>query len=346
MPTTSFDTFFACTIIVAAALIATAFIGSTMQARINSTPDINKDSYLKAIAQHIITNPGTPLNWGTSNGVPEDFGLATSPSTIPYELDLDKISRLNNQNNSLSYAEISNAAKLNNIALGITVSQILSINIEQSDNHTIGNQVSYTFTISTNIGSKPTSASLHCYVAANSYLSDITNNTSNTGVGHITVQLPNAATGNALLIVFARTSFDDRITSYAIYNFAYSAQESTPSSAVLALSPLNYTLSIIPNSPDVTIQKGYIFSYTYQENITSASSTECPIPKIIDKSPLVMVICGLNGTTYFQEWTSYPQIPLRAGSDFDGSEKNVFGYIVTIKETLYKLDISFGDVIY
>ena len=65
MPTSSFDTFFACTIIVAAALIGTAFLGSTMQTRIASTQDINKDSYLKAIADHIVTNPGSPVDWGT-----------------------------------------------------------------------------------------------------------------------------------------------------------------------------------------------------------------------------------------------------------------------------------------
>ena len=227
MPSTSFDTFFACTIIVAVALIATAFLCSTMQVSINSTQDINKESYLKAIADRIITNPGTPLNWGSSSGVPADFGLAASPSTIPYELDIDKISRLNDLNNySLSYFAMANAAKLNNIALGITVSQVMSINIEQSSNSTIGSEESFTFAISTSIDSEPTSASLHCYVVANNYLSDITNSTSNIGVGYVTVEIPSAATDNAMLIVFARASFDDRITSYAIYNFLNSTQES------------------------------------------------------------------------------------------------------------------------
>jgi hypothetical protein len=345
LPTTSFDTFFACTILVAAALIATAFLGSTMQTRINNTQDINKESYLKAIAQHIITSPGTPNDWGTSNIVPEDFGLAASPSTIPYELDMDKISRLNHQNNySLTYPNIVNSAKLTGLALGIKVSQLLSVNIEQTENHTIGNQVSFTFAISTSIDSKPTSASLHCYIVANNYLSDLTDATSN-GVGDVTVQIPSAETENALLVVFVRSSFDDRITSYAIYNFADSTQESTPSNAVLALSPTNYTLNFTQNMPDVTVQKGYLFSYTYQSIVTSISNTECQIPKIVDKSPFVMVICGVNGAAYFQEWTSYPQIPLSAGSNFEGSEQNVFSYIVTIKDTLYKLDLSFGDVV-
>ena len=111
---------------VAAALIATAFLGSTMQTRIADTQDINKDSYLKAIADRIITNPGTPTNWGTKV-LPVDFGLAVNSSDSPYELDIDKISRLNNHNNySLSYLDLSNATKLNNIALGIRVSQLIT----------------------------------------------------------------------------------------------------------------------------------------------------------------------------------------------------------------------------
>ena len=137
MPSTSIDTFFACTIIVTVALIATAFLCSTMQTSINGTQNINKDSYLQAIADDIITTPGTPVNWGTSSSVPVDFGLAASSSTTPYELDMDKITRLNSLNNySLSYFDMENAAKLNNIALGITVSQVMSINIEQTSNST------------------------------------------------------------------------------------------------------------------------------------------------------------------------------------------------------------------
>jgi hypothetical protein len=347
MPSTSIDTFFACTIIVAAALISTAFLSSTMQTTINSTKDINKESYLKAIADHIITNPGTPTNWGISSSVPADFGLAASPYTTPYELDIDKITRLNNLNNySLSFPDMANAAKLNNIALGFTVSQVMSINIEQLSNSIVGNDVSFTFAILTSIDSEPTSASLNCYVVANNYLSDITNSTSGIGVGSVTIQIPSTSTGNAMLLVFARASFDDRITSYAIYNFLNSTQESAPSNNILTLTPLNYTLSFTTNSTDLTIQNGYVFSYTYQQNLISMQgTTQYPIPMIIDKSPFVIVLCGFNNGTYFQEWTSYPQIPLKAGSNFENSEQNVFSYLVTINNVFYKVGVSFGDVI-
>jgi hypothetical protein len=320
-----------------------------MQTSINSTQDINKDSYLQAIADHIITNPGAPVNWGTTSSVPVDFGLAAASSTIPYELDIDKITRLNNLNSyALSNFSMENAAKLNNIALGITVSQVMSININQTSTSTTAPNTSFTFTILTSIDSEPTSASLNCYVvAANNSPSDVTSSTSGIfGVGSVTVQIPSSAIDDAMLIVFARASFDDRITSYAIYNFLNSTQESAPSNDILTLTPLNYTLSFTTNSTDLTIQNGYIFSYTYQENLTAVQgTTQYLIPTIIDNSPFVIVLCGFNGSAYFQEWTSYPQVPLKAGSSFEDSEQNVFSYLVTINGVLYKVDVSFGDVI-
>ncbi len=346
MPSTSIDTFFACTIIVAVALISTAYLTSTMQTTINNTKDINKNSYLQAIADHIITNPGAPANWGATSGIPSDFGLAAASSASPYELDIDKISRLNSLNNySLSYFNMANAAKLNAIALGIKVSQVMSINIEQSSYSAMGIDESFTFAILTSIDSEPTSASLSCYVVANNYLINVTNATSNVGVGYVTVQIPSTDGSNAILIVFARASFDNRITSYALYNFQNSTLESAPSNDILTLTPLNYTLSLTTNSSDLTIQNSYIFSYAYQQNLASLQgTTQYAIPKIIDKSPYVIVLCGFNNGVYFQEWTSYPQVPLAAGSTFEGSEQNVFSYTVTINNALYKVDLSFGDV--
>jgi hypothetical protein len=100
-----------------------------------------------------------------------------------------------------------------------------------------------------------------------------------------------------------------------------------------------------PNFPSITIEHGYAFSYAYQSNLTSITTTTYAIPVFVDKSPTALVISGVNGTTSFVEWTAYPDIPLDFGSNFENSEENVFIYIVTVKETLYKLTLSFGDVI-
>jgi hypothetical protein len=100
-----------------------------------------------------------------------------------------------------------------------------------------------------------------------------------------------------------------------------------------------------PNFPDITIEHGYAFSYAYHSNLTSIATTTYAIPTFVNKSPTVLAISGINGTTSFVEWTAYPDIPLDFGSNFENAEENVFVYIVTVKETLYKLTLSFGDVV-
>jgi hypothetical protein len=346
MPSTFIDTFFACTIILAAALIGTAFLCSTMQTQISGTQDINKESYLKVISDHIVTTSGTPANWGNSLGVPSDFGLAESGATFPYELDPNKITRLNGLNNySLSFLAIANAAQLTNIELGIAVSQIMSINIQQKSNSTVNNETTVNFAILTSINSKPTAASLQCYVLADSYLSNVTSNTSDIGVGYLTVQIPKSATDSAIIIAFARDFCDDRITSYVIYNFADSSKQLAPDNDILVLSPLNSVLGWTKNSSAVIVQGGYLFSCGYEQKLAfTRGSTNCPIPSVIDKSPFVIVVFGQNDGEYFQEWVIYPQVPLTEGSSFNGSEQNVFSYVVAIKGALYRLDISLGDV--
>jgi hypothetical protein len=145
--------------------------------------------------------------------------------------------------------------------------------------------------------------------------------------------------------VFARAAFDERVTAYEAYSFAHLAQEPSPNHTFLGISPLNYTLSVEETSPNVTIEHGYAFSYDYQSNLTAASADTYAIPEFMDKSPTVLVVSGLNDTTPFVEWTAYPNIPLDFGSDFENSEQNVFVYTVIIKGALYKLTLSFGDVI-
>jgi len=346
MPAISIDTFFACSLIVSVALLATASLAGTMQARIDSLQDLNKDDYLSNIAEHIVTSDGTPADWGATGTVPSSFGLSDGDSSYLYELDIDKIGRLNNQNvYALSYFQASQAARLNNIALGISISQMLSITVTLSANSTVGDATAYTFQVTVNQASGPTSAALQCYIMAEDYLSAVSNATTSTGVGYITVEIPNDSYGPALLIVFARASFDDRITAYATYSFAHLSQEPSPNHTFLGLSPLNYTLNVEKKFPDVTIENGYAFSYGYQSNLTSTSTATYAIPEFVDKSPIVLAISGLNGTTSFVEWTAYPDIPLDFGADFANSEKNVFVYTVLVKETLYKLTLSLGDVV-
>lgn len=346
MPTNSIDTFFACSLIVSVALIATASFVGTMQIRINSLQDPNKDDYLRTIAEHIIMNSGTPEDWGSSNStLPEIFGLDNSASPYLYELDIDKITRLNAKNNySLAYFQGSQAARLNDLAFGISISQMLTINTELSANITGDDETTYTFTVTVNQAQGPISVSLHCYVIARDFLTDVYNTTSSAGVGSVTLQIPNSSAGPAILVVLAQASFDERLTAYEIYSFAHLSQEPSPSNTFLELSPLNYTLTVNPKSTNTTIDDSYAFTFAYQTNLTSTSENTYAIPAFLDKSPTVIVLTGTNDTTHFIEWSAYPTIPLDFGANFEDSEKNVFVYTVLVKETLYKLVMGFGDI--
>jgi hypothetical protein len=345
LPASSFDTFFACTIIVAVVLIATAFTATTLHSQISSTEGTNKNIYLKAIADHILTNPGAPANWGTESGLPSDFGIANANSATVYEIDIDKISRLNSQNlYALSYLDIAKTSKLTNIALSVTLNQIMSIKIQETSQSTIGSETYFTFSVSTNINSRPTNADIHFYAVGDGFLRKSTAVGSDSGVVEVTIQVPTDEVDGSLLVAFARASFDDRITCFAIYNFGDSSQESTPQSFSLALSPLDYTLHF--NDTNVEMDKVNVLSYSRNQTITSLQNQQCTIHELVDKSPLVIVAAGTRDSVFFQEWTTYPQIPLQTGANFEGSAQNIFSYLVNVNGVFYRLELGLGDVVY
>jgi hypothetical protein len=327
-----------------AVLIATAFLGVTLQARIAGTDDANKDSYLKALADHIVTYPGSPTSWGTQSAVPVDFGLAKYPSTGVYQLDIDKVSRLNRLNtNAISYFDLLNSEKLNNMSLGISVAQVMTLTVEQLSTHNAGGVTYAELSVAAGINTKPVCAELHCYIVADGYFYNASASIPQSGIYTLTVHVPTDLVENAYIVAFARSSFDERITSYAVYNFATGQQESQPASTGLSLSPQNYRLSF-QQTPEVSVQNVYALTYTYINNVTVFQGSNYAIPKTVDTSPIVLFACGRNGAQYIEEWTSYPQVPLTAGSTFPNSERNVFSYLATVEGVLYRIEISLGDI--
>lgn len=343
MPSTSFDTFFACTIIVMAVLIATAFLGITLQARISSTEDVNKDSYLKSVADGIVTHPGTPVQWGAFQMPPSVLGLATAQSTGTYELDIDKVSRLSSQNiHAISYIDLLSATQLSSISLGISVNQAMDLTIKTSNTYLLESETYAALDVSTRLNSKACSATIHAYVVADNYFANSTISISDSGTATLTVHVPTILVSDAFVMVFARADCDERLTSYAVYSFAQETQQTLPSSNALALSPQDYALDY-NNSAGITLQNVYVLTYSYVSNVTSIGSSSCSIPRLIDPSPYVLVACGDNGV-YVQEWTSYPQVPLSTGSSFTNQERHVFTYLVTVEGVLYQVEISLGDI--
>jgi hypothetical protein len=68
------------------------------------------------------------------------------------------------------------------------------------------------------------------------------------------------------------------------------------------------------------------------------------IPRILDASPIVLIVTGMNQSINFIEWTAYPEVPFETGANFQNSESHAFIGIVTIRDTLYKITLNFGDV--
>lgn len=346
MPAISIDTFFACTLLVSVALLATASFVGAMQSRIIEVQEINEEAFINTIANNLISSYGTPIDWASNkNLVPTTFGFSDTNSLIPYGLDIDLISRLNQKNlYSLSYIQVLKSAQLNDIALGISASQMFSVQISLFSNETFEDLTNYTFKIKTDQESVPISTNLQCYVTLNDIIFETTNTTSQTGIGYVTFQIPNSQKGTALLVVFGRTIFDDRLTCYETYSFAHLSDEPLPNNTFLKASPLNYELSYATEFTDLVIRSSYAFSYTQHFELTLISDSAYSIPHLADKSPIVLVISGSKGNLSFIEWVSYPDIPLEFGSDFRGTEENVFSYIVRIEEVLYRLNLKIGEL--
>jgi hypothetical protein len=296
------------------------------------------------LADHIITSPGTPGNWAISNATPIDFGLAKSSSQGLSELDLNKINRL--KNSSFSTSEFAFSTNLYNTAIGLKVSQILDLNIQQVNNSTSNNFTKFIFTVSTSMNSRPVSTILHAYAKANLFQNDIANYTSASGIGYLSVEIPENDVDNAYLVVFARATIDDRITSYGVYDFKSSTQKFSLDENVLNINgPINNLLTWTLNASTLIVEKAEIFSYGYtQDVLITQGNTYCMLPNLIDPSPQIVILSGLLDGNYFQTWTSNPIIPLEFGSHFDQSEQNIFTYMITIKNNLYKVEISLGDL--
>lgn len=343
MPANSIDTFFACILIVAVMVIAMAATTQLATPYINNMQDLNEEDYLLKIAEHSIVNSGSPENWGQNvSAAPDTFGLATENS-FSYELEVDKVTRLNSQNvYSISYLEMLEALKLEKVALRFVFSQIMDIDITLDSNSTVDDSMLYSFNVSVSRNQAPAVTDLQCYVVANNYLNSTNSITSSNGEGVVEVTIPNSSNGTALLIVFARSPYDSRITAQAVYAFGHLSSDPQENNTFLNLSPLNSTLQVDPNGSEVSLETAYAFSYGYESELTSTSNETYTISDFLDSSPQVLVVSGWNGSDFFVEWTTYPQVPLEMGANFEDAECFSFNFIVTIDDVFYQLNVQCG----
>ncbi|PVX23185.1 MAG: hypothetical protein CW716_12745 [Candidatus Bathyarchaeum sp.] len=343
MPANSIDTFFACSLIVVVVVVSMAATTRVAMPYITGLQDINEEDYMLKIAEHVIVNPGSPEDWGKNVSVtPEVFGLAKDNS-FSYELDADKVSRLNSQNAyALSYFEMMQTLRLEKVALRFVFSQVLDIDVTLDSNTTVDDSTLYSFNVAVSRNQAPVATDLHCYIVANNFSNDTASSTSTNGQGIVEIAIPNSSNGTALLIVFARAPYDQRITAQTVYAFGHLSSEPAPNNTFLNLSPLNSTLEVDSNVSDISLEAAYAFSYGYKSGLTSTSNETYTIPDFLDSSPQVLVVVGWSSSDFFVEWTSYPQIPLEVGANFEDAECFSFNYIVTIDGVFYRLNVQCG----
>jgi hypothetical protein len=346
MPSISIDTFFACTLMVAVVLISTVLSTGILTSHINSLQGLNQEEYFQAISEYILSNPGTPADWGSNAGaIPDTLGVAKTNSLYANEVDLDKVSRLNIQNSyALTYLQTLTAARLKDIALSISISQMIDISISLSSNSTALNSTTYIFRVRTTEDGAPLQTFLHYFAIARNFEYDAFNATSSDGTSYIDAEIPNASAGTVSLVIFARAYQDSRMTAYSVYSFGHLSPDPSPSGTFARLSPLNYTLSTDFNSSETTVQKCYALSYAYSFDIAQTADGKYQIPRILEASPIVLVVSGYSNSIYFTESTSYPQIPFDAGADFKNAESHPYSYIVTVKNIMCRLTMRFGGI--
>ncbi len=310
---------------------------------LNALEDVNEEEYLRKIVEHAIVNAGDPQDWGKNQtGAPESFGLAKENSVI-YDLDLDKVSRLNTQSvYSLTYLEMLQSLRLENVALQFAFSQMVEVSIVLDSNVTVTDSTTYGFNISVNQNQAPKATNLQCYLVANNYFDQTTSSTSNNGQGTVDFEVPNDSNGTALLVVFARSPDDNRLTSQGVYCFGHLSSEPSENNSFLSLSPLNQTLKVDPMVSGVSLESGYGLSYSYETDLTATSNETYALPNFLGSSPQVLIVTGWNSSDYFIEYATYPQVPLQIGPTFEGAECFSFSYVVTINQVFYRLNVKGG----
>jgi hypothetical protein len=317
---------------------------------INGVGNENMAKRYGEIAKYLLLNVGEPKDWGQKSQIPEVFGLAKADSAIPYELDIDKVSRLNGENlYALSYTNIFSILKMSDVSFRIELKPIFEVTINLAATYPSVNETTYHFEISTKKHGVPVQTELRGYVIAKNYF-EAENVYISDGETNINVTLSNAVEGPALLIIFARSLNNSKIVSFGAYAFAHNSSEPDSNGTFLKLSPLNYSLNASYLYSEITLLDAYALTSNYYSNLTqtanNSQSVEYDIPNFVDASPIVLVLTGLNSTSFFAEWVAYPQIPLEIGADFRDSMtlSNVFAYryIVTVNSALYECRVWLG----
>jgi len=349
MPASSIDTILASSIMIILATASMAIAAMTLYPRFNELSHRNDVERYQQLAKYILLNTGTPTEWGSMQEVvPSSFGLATVNSSYSYQLDVDKVSRLNDNNAySITYLQLLESFGVRDVALRIEVDMLFDLSTSLVSTLNGENEATYNFELSTDKSGLPVSAQLSCYVVSKNYVDHEFSSTSSSGNGSVSITIPNSENGTALLVSFAKA--ESRMVAFDVYLFNHNSSAPEANGTFMTLSPLNYALNVSFLYPTEEVLMAHAFTYGYNSELTQISgdnqTAEYSFPHLLDPSPMILVLTGSNESSIFAEWVAYPQLPLTMGSDLKdlGAASKIvsFTYIVTVNSALYKCTIKF-----
>jgi hypothetical protein len=332
-------------------LSAMASTSKLLYPYINNAADDNIAKRYGEISKYLILNSGTPPNWGqNSQMVPTTFGLAKDSSYDPYELDVDKVSRLNSENlYAINYAQLFTILKMPDVSFKLEIKPIFEVIINLTATFEAANETVYQFEISTEKHGVPVEVELDYYVVAENHLETDHTYVSD-GRTYLNITLSNNVEGPALFVAFAKTVCNAKIVSFGVCTFAHNSAEPKPKGTFLRLSPLNYTLNASIAYSGINLSRAYALTMNYYSTLTQTASgnqsATYSLPHSLDPSPTLIVATGWNSTVFFTEWTAYPQIPVQIGANFADSTalSNVFvnTYTVAMNSALYECTVWLG----
>ena len=354
MPSSSVDTFLACSVMILLVLSAMVGTSKLMAPYLDDLANRDSTDRFQHLASNLLLTTGSPSNWGQlKSTVPSPFGLARADAVIPYELDPDKVTRLNSQNvYALAYSDLWQAYGVNDASFQIEIKMLFALSVKLVSSSTQGSQTAYEFEVRAEKSGVPISADLKSYVVLRDFVNETKASTSSNGASIVTIGIPNSINGTALLLTFAKSAVNPQAVSYVVHAFGHNSPSPLPDGTFVKLSPLDRVLNASFLYATTQVIKAQVFSFSNNFSLTELTqgvqTVKYAVPRIIDTSVSVLVLTGSNESASFAEWVAYPQVPLQIGADFSdgiaGSRVAAYSQIVTIGSALYEVVTKWGGL--
>jgi hypothetical protein len=160
VPTASID--FTLAAIASLMVVMGAIFGLDMAAEPYLTGETSDNDRYFQIGRYMLLSRGEPEDWG-EGGTPSSLGFASGSE--PYELDIDKVTRLNPSNAySVNYSSLWQALGVDDVSFRIEVKPLFEATLSLASSQAEGGETTYNFTSSTASGGYPVQCDVSYYL--------------------------------------------------------------------------------------------------------------------------------------------------------------------------------------